>query len=208
LVLLFVGAAFVGGACGAREIVAERSIFLRERAAGLSPRAYAAAKVAVFGVVTAVQSVLLVVGTLSVKPGPAGAVLLGSPVLELAVAVWCTAFASCVFALLMSALVRSAEQVMPVLVVVVMAQLVLCGGMIPVTGRPVLEQLSWLAPARWGYAAGASTSDVLATVPGVPDDPLWRHEPQWWSVAIALTVLPAAVHLTLLVRRLTRLRPR
>ena len=209
LVLLFVGAAFTGGACGAREIVAERAIFLRERAAGLRPKAYAAGKVLVFGVVAAVQSALLVGGAVLAKPGPTGAVVFGGfPVLELGIALWLTAFASCAMALYASALVRSAEQVMPMLVVVVMAQLVLCGGMIPVTGRPVLDQLSWLTPSRWGYAAGASTVDVLAIVPGVPDDALWRHSAPWWGLSAAALVALALVFVLLLVRRLTRLRAR
>lgn len=38
LVLLFVGAAFAGGASAAREVVAERAILVRERTAGLSRR--------------------------------------------------------------------------------------------------------------------------------------------------------------------------
>jgi ABC-type multidrug transport system ATPase subunit/pSer/pThr/pTyr-binding forkhead associated (FHA) protein len=209
LVLLFVGAAFTGGACGAREIVAERAIFLRERAAGLRPRAYAAGKVLVFGVIAAVQSALLVGGAVLAKPGPSGAVVLdGHPVLELGVALWLTAFASCAMALFASSVVRSAEQVMPVLVVVVMAQLVLCGGMIPVTGRPVLDQLSWLTPSRWGYAAGASTVDVLSIVPGVPADDLWTHSAPWWGLSAAALVGLALVFVLLLVRRLTRLRAR
>ncbi|GLZ29146.1 hypothetical protein Lesp02_13360 [Lentzea sp. NBRC 105346] len=206
LVLMYVGAAFTGGACGAREIVSERAIFLRERAAGLHARAYAMGKVLVFGLIAVIQAVLLVGGTVLVKPGPTDAVLLGHQTLELVVAVWLTTFASCALSLLMSALVRSSEQVMPVLVVLVMAQLVLCGGMIPVTGRPVLEQLSWLAPARWGYAAGASTVDIRTVVPGVPDDSLWRHEAPWWLLSATTLASLTLTFALLLVRRLGRLR--
>lgn len=206
LVLLFVGAAFTGGACAAREIVSERAIFLRERAAGLYPRAYAAAKTMVLGAVAAAQAALLVGGTVLAKPGPVDAVLLGHPVLELAVAVWLTAVASCTMTLFASALVRSAEQVMPILVVMVMAQLVLCGGMIPVTGRPVLGELSWIAPARWGYAAGASTVDVASIVPGVPHDVLWLHSGTWWTVSASALVLLTSVSVLALVRRLAHLR--
>jgi ABC transport system ATP-binding/permease protein len=208
LVLLFVGATFTGAACGVREVIAERTIFLRERAAGLDARAYAASKVLVFGAVAAVQAVLMVGGATLVKPGPASAVLLGNPQLELVAAVWLTGFASCAMALLLSAVVRSAEQVMPVLVILVMAQLVLCGGMIPVTGRPVLDQLSWLAPARWGYAASASTTDVLIIVPGVRDDALWRHSAPWWLLSASMLAGLALVFVLLLTRRLTRLRAR
>jgi hypothetical protein len=54
---------------------------------------------------------------------------------------------------------------MPLLVVAVMSQLVFSGGMIPVTDRLVLDQLSWLTPARWGFAASASTIDLIGWCP-------------------------------------------
>jgi hypothetical protein len=60
-----------------------------------------------------------------------------------------TATASCLVALLGSAMVRSTEQAMPVLVVTVMATRAV-RRMIPVTGRVVLDQLSWLFPDPLG----------------------------------------------------------
>lgn len=207
LVLLFVGAAFAGGAGAAREVVAERAVLARERAAGLSPRAYTVSKAVVFGVVSAVQAAVLVTVAVRAKPGPGDPVVLDDAVAELGLALWCTAFASAALALFASALVRSTEQVMPVLVVTVMLQLVLCGGMVPVTGRPVLEQLSWSAPSRWGYAAGASLVDLTGRTPGVEKDPLWEHDPQRWSLALAaltgMSVLPL-LGLGRLVRRARR----
>ncbi|HEX6358711.1 FHA domain-containing protein [Actinophytocola sp.] len=198
LVLVFVGAAFMGGAAGAREVIGERDIVLRERTAGVSPAAYSTAKAVVFAVVCALQAVLLVAVLVTVKPGPAAGAALPGPVTELTVAVWATAFASCLLGLLGSALVRSAEQAMPVLVVTVMAQLVLCGGMVPVTGRVVLSQLSWLFPGRWGYAAGAATVDLTGTGGDLPDDRLWAHEPWTWLLATGV-LLGIAVVLTLLL---------
>jgi len=59
-----------------------------------------------------------------------------------------------------------------------MAQLVLSGGMIPVYQRFGLEQLAWLTPGRWGYAAGASSIDfpALVKVKQIPtNDPIWQH---------------------------------
>ena len=70
--------------------------------------------------------------------------------------------ASAMLGLVISSLVRSSEQIMPLFVVAVMAQLVLCGGMVPDTGRLGLDQLSFAMPARWGYAAAASTVSALA----------------------------------------------
>jgi hypothetical protein len=207
LVLLFVGAAFTGGAAAAREVIGERAIFLRERSVGLRPAAYALAKLLVFALICAVQATLLVGTVTVVKPGPSGGALLPSPIAELAVAVWATALASCLLNLLGSALVRSSEQTMPVLVVTVMAQLVLCGGMIPVTGRPGLSELAWLAPARWGYAAGASTVDLTATkVQAIPDDQLWAHSASWWLLSLSVLVVGCALHVVLLAVRVTRMR--
>jgi hypothetical protein len=41
-----------------------------------------------------------------------------------------------------------------------MIQLVLCGGLVPLHGRPGLEQVSWAVPARWGFAMVASSTDL------------------------------------------------
>jgi hypothetical protein len=138
------------------------------------------------------------------KPPPEGGAALADATLEIGLAVWGTAAASCLFSLLGSALVRSGEQVMPLLVVTVMAQLVLCGGMIPVTGRVVLSQLSWLAPSRWGYSAGAATVDLTAT--GIPPDRLWTHSAPWWLLSISVLVVSAVVCTGLLTFRMARIR--
>ena len=65
---------------------------------------------------------------------------------------------------------------MPALVGLVMIQLVLSGALVPVAGRAVLEQLAWLAPARWGFAAAAASVDLdkaKRNVPGEVLDPLY-----------------------------------
>ncbi len=67
--------------------------------------------------------------------------------------------------LVLSSLARSNEQIMPLLVSL-MLQLVLCGGMVPVTDRIGLDQMSWAVPSRWGYAAQASTVDLWTIEPG------------------------------------------
>lgn len=75
---------------------------------------------------------------LSRKAGPADSVMLGSGAIELLLAVAATAFVSAVLGLLISSLASTSEQVMPLLVVSVMMQLVMCGGLIPISGRAVL----------------------------------------------------------------------
>jgi hypothetical protein len=75
-----------------------------------------------------------------------------------------------------------------VLVVVVMAMLVLSGGLFELAGEAVLNQVSWLSPTRWGFAAGASTVDLLSMVPTI-QDPLWTHSAGSWWRAILLLAL-------------------
>jgi hypothetical protein len=90
--------------------------------------------------------------------------------------------AAAMVGLLLSSLARSNEQIMPLLVVSLMLQLVLCGGMVPITNRVGLDQMSWLAPSRWGYAAQASTVDLWAIEPGplAPKDSHYKHTAHTW----------------------------
>ena len=76
--------------------------------------------------------------------------LLGSATVELYVTLAATAIVSAILGLALSSLARSTEQILPMLVVVIMISIVFSGGLIPVTGRAGLDQLSWLLPARWG----------------------------------------------------------
>lgn len=193
LVVLVIGATFTGMAASIRDLVSERPIYRHERSAGLTPEAYLLSKLFFFAGVAVAQSVVLVAGVRLFRPGPQQALLLGSGTLEVIVAVAGTAVASTVLGLLVSALMTTVEQTTPPLVVAVMAQLVLCGGVIPVSGRPLLEQVSWLAPARWGYASAAASVDLRTVVPTAPDDLLWSHHPlAWLGGLIAMGLLTAA----------------
>ena len=100
--------------------------------------------------------------------------------------------------LALSALARSTEQIMPLLVVAIMSQLVFSGGMIPVTGRLVLDQLSWFTPARWGFAASASTVDLIKLVPGplTPKDAHWKHTASAWWFDMGMLVALCVGYLT------------
>ena len=77
---------------------------------------------------------------------------------------------------------------MPMLVVSIMSQLVFSGGMIWVTNRMVLDQLSWATPARWGFAASASTIDAHRLIPGPtdPKDQHWDHKASAWLFDMAM----------------------
>jgi hypothetical protein len=193
LVLLNVGAVFMGTALTIRDLIGERAIFLREQAVGLSTSAYLLAKVCVYTVFAVVQSGIVTVITLLGKGGPTqGAAALGKPGLELFVDVAATTVASAMLGLALSAIAKSNDQIMPLLVVAVMSQLVFSGGMIPVTARIGLDQMSWATPARWGFAASASTVNLIHLEPGpqVPKDSHWHHNAgTWWFDMAMLGVI-------------------
>jgi hypothetical protein len=179
LLVLILGGALMGTASSVRELVKERSIYHRERAIGLSRVAYVAAKVTVLAAVTTVQAAAFAALAMVGRPGPDGAVLLPSGELEVALAVVAVTVASMVVGLVISALISNADRGMPLLVLVVMVQFILSGGLFGLAGRAGLEQLSWAVPSRWAYAMGAVTMDLRVTQP-LTDDPLWRHSATTW----------------------------
>jgi ABC transport system ATP-binding/permease protein len=182
LVLLNISAVFMGTALTIRDLVGERAIFRREQAAGLSASAYLLAKISVYSVAAAVQTAILTtIVVLGKGPPPRPALVLGNPILEVYVTLAATAAVSAIMGLALSAAATSQDQILPMLVMSIMLSIVFSGGLIPVTGRIVLDQLSWLLPARWGFAAGAATVDLRAIAPLTPrNEVLWSHTKHWW----------------------------
>jgi ABC-type multidrug transport system ATPase subunit/pSer/pThr/pTyr-binding forkhead associated (FHA) protein len=212
LILLNIGAVFMGTALTVRDLVGERMIFQRERAVGLSASSYLMAKVLVFSAAALLDTALMVIIMTIGKGAPShGGVLLGHGVVSGVVELWLTlgltAIASAMVGLALSSLARSTEQVLPMLVVTIMVSMVLAGGLIPVTGRLVLDQISWLVPARWGFAAAASTVDLNNVEGALPVDRLWRHVPSAWLLDMGMLVLLAGVFIGVVRFRL-RLRAR
>jgi ABC transport system ATP-binding/permease protein len=161
LLILVIGACFTGAANSVRELVKERAIYTRERAAGLSAGAYLVSKLLILSVITGIQALILVgIGALLRKMPATGSFLHHLPAVELLLAVLVLAIVSMTVGLLISALVNSSDKTMPLLVVAVMFQVVLTGGIFPVAGQVGLEQVSWISPSRWGFAAVASTVNL------------------------------------------------
>lgn len=166
LLVLTVGACLSGTANAIWEIVKERSVYSRERAAGLSAGAYLMSKLAVLGLISGLQAVVLVLVGLTGRPLPAhGAILTNLPLVELVLAMFALGVASMTLGLLLSSVVDTSDKAMPLLVVVVMFQVVLSGGIFPLHGKTGLEQVSWVSPSRWGFAAAGSTVNLNTVIP-------------------------------------------
>ena len=210
LLTLVISACLAGAAAGVRELVKERSIYVRERAAGLSCGAYLCSKLIVLGVISVVQAVLLVaIGLTGRKLPSSGAFLTSMPLLELLLATGVLAFASMCLGLLASALVSTSEKAMPFLVLLTMVQIVLCGGVFALAGMAGLSQLAWLSPSRWGFGALASTVNLNVINPsmGSKPDPVWKHDATSWLMDMALQLVLAFAFAVIARRRLARLSP-
>jgi hypothetical protein len=206
LLILAIGGCFTGAFNAVREIVKERPIYARERAAGLSSSAYLWSKLLVLGVLSALQAALMTVIGLAGEPMPAqGVVIKASPLIELSVEMALLAIASMTVGLLISSAVNTAEKGLPLLLVSVVLQVVFTGGVISLVGNVGLQQLAWISPSRWGFAAIASTTNLLEIAPPVPPtkpDPLWTPTTHHWLMDMGLLVALAAVYSFITWRRL------
>ncbi|MCQ4079844.1 ATP-binding cassette domain-containing protein [Streptomyces sp. RB6PN25] len=210
LLVLAIGACLTGTANSVRELVQERVIYQRERATGLSRSAYAVSKVIVLGVITGVQGFAVAGIGLWGRRLPTSGLLLSPSAVELVLVVVLLAVTSMMLGLIISALVRTAEKTMPLLVLATLIQVMSTGAVFPLFNQTGLAQLSWLAPSRWAVAAQAATISLNRIGPPAdtrhPDlsDPLWAHTTTQWGLDVGVLValgLAGVVLVTSMLRR-------
>ncbi len=166
MLILAVGMCFSGAANSVRELIKERVIYERERATGLSRSAYLMSKVIVLGVVTAFQGVIIAAIGFSPRKLPTEGLLLeGAPAVEMALAIIALGFTSMMFGLIISALVKTAEKTMPLLVMFAIVQVVFTGVLFQLFDTVGVGQFSWLMPSRWAVAAMGATADMNTLLP-------------------------------------------
>ncbi|WP_031070481.1 FHA domain-containing protein [Streptomyces sp. NRRL WC-3742] len=212
LMILAIGACFSGAANSVRELIKERAIYERERATGLSRSAYMMSKVIVLGVFSVIQGAIIsAVGFLPRKlPEHGGLLVKNTPLIEMTIGMILLSFTAMMFGLMISALVKTSEKTMPLLVMFAIVQVVFTGCLFQIFSKPGLEQVAWLMPARWGTGIVATTLDLSKLMgPWNKDfqnpkyDPLWDHSVLQWVVdAGALVVI--SVLIGVLVTRLQR----
>ncbi len=171
-----VSCVWFGTSNAAREIVTERSIYLRERMVNLRLLNYLLSKyilLSCFCVAQCTMLLAIVFFALGFNGGPvAFLVELGNLV---ALAMNATALG-----LLVSALVASAEAAMALTPIALIPQVVLGGLMVPMTTNPNLRPLMYVMPSRWGFE-GAIASERMA----IAGDTAWNidlHKPDLTSL--------------------------
>ncbi|GGT39676.1 ABC transporter ATP-binding protein/permease [Streptomyces chromofuscus] len=194
LLILAVGACFAGAANSVRELIKERVIYERERATGLSRSAYLMSKVFVLGLITVLQGLMVGVIGFSSRTIPDEGLILGSQILlELCIPIMALGFTAMMFGLIISALVKTAEKTMPLLVMFAIVQVVFTGCLFPLAGSVGVNEFSYLMPSRWAVAAAGATLDFNNISPpakGESNDPLWEHTVGAWTLdMVALIAL-------------------
>jgi len=173
LFLLVVTTIWLATLSSAREIIKERPLFERERAVGVSVRAYIASKIAVLFPLVLLQAVVLMAVVLGLRPlhetSTTYAALFGVLVL--------TGFAAVSMGLLISAAVRTEEQAMALLPVAMIVQLLFGGAIVTVEAMgSVMAWISTALFARWSFAGTGTAIDMNQRI---ADDPTFRDISQY-----------------------------
>jgi ABC-type multidrug transport system ATPase subunit len=214
MLILAVGACFSGAANSVRELIKERVIYERERATGLSRSAYLMSKIFVLGLISVLQGVIICAIGFSTRVLPAqGLVFKSLPALELTLVVIALGFTSMMFGLVISALVKTAEKTMPLLVMFAIIQVVFTGILFKIYGTVGLEQVAWLMPSRWAIGAAGATLDLAHLMPPwdpanpTDFDPLWDHSASQYGIDMAVLIGIGVICGFLVLRLLRRHEP-
>jgi ABC transport system ATP-binding/permease protein len=161
LFLVVTTAIWLGTIDSAREIVKEKSVYVREAAVGVRLGAYLFSKAAVLFALAALQTFLLAAIVFGFQPlhEPRGTygIVLGMMLL--------TAFAAVGMGLMMSAAVRTQDQATSFIPLLLIPQLFFGGSIVPVaTMSGFLAGLSNIIVAQWAYAGVGSAVGLNAKI--------------------------------------------
>ncbi|MCA9778404.1 MAG: ATP-binding cassette domain-containing protein [Candidatus Eremiobacteraeota bacterium] len=202
LFMLVVASLFFGAVNSCRELVKERSIYIRERLLGVRPELYLLSKVILLGLKGLISVGLLLGGVALFIPLP-------WTVEEFLLALgfcWATYMGGVGLGLVLSALAGTAEQATTLVTVVLIIQLMLSGAFIPADSMSSpLAQLSVLAVCRWGLAGLSYISEINLRfselhMPFLTSD-FFLTPSEIWSIFVPLVVLHLLLPLLILYRR-------
>lgn len=160
LFALSCSAFWVGMLNSIQEICKERNIMKREYMTGLSLTSYIMSKIIVLGVLSMIQSVLIV-GVFCMIVGMPEEGLIMNPLLELLITTFLTAISSTAMGLFVSSLFTNADRAMTVAPILLMPQILFSGLIFKLDGAT--EIISWFAVCRWsmeGYGTSANLNDL------------------------------------------------
>ena len=206
LMILILGTVFIGLSTSVQEIIKEDPIRLREKSVGIRSGTYLMSKVLILGIATTIQSVIFASILLFNRPVPEKGLFIGSSYLEILFLTVALGFASMCLGLLVSSILSSPEQAMPILVGLTMAQVVLSGAL-PGKNEGIIDLISPLVPSYWSMNAfSASVNLIDLSVISDPDlrgrwEPIVETLTQGSSIVFGMSLLFLATCYLVLSRK-------
>lgn len=160
LMILILGTVFIGLSTAIQEIIKENPIRLREKSVGIRSGTYLMSKVLVLGIITTLQTTIFTAIVLFNRPIPDSGLFFASSYLEILMLVSLLGFASMCLGLVISALLSSTEQAMPILVGLTMGQVVLSGAL-PGKNEGIMGLLAPLTPSFWSMNSLSSSVNLI-----------------------------------------------
>jgi ABC-type transport system involved in multi-copper enzyme maturation permease subunit len=157
LMILILGTVFIGLSTAIQEIIKENPIRLREKSVGIRSGTYLMSKVLVLGVITTLQTMMFAAIVLFNRPLPEQGVFFSNAYLLI---VSLLGLASMCLGLVISALLSSTEQAMPILVGLTMGQVVLSGAL-PGKNEGIMAMLAPLSPSYWTMNSLSSSINLI-----------------------------------------------
>ena len=208
LFALSCSAFWIGTLNSIQEICKERNILRREYMTGLRLGAYVTSKMAVLGILCAVQS-LLICGVFATLVGMPCGVLGINAFIELYATTFLTAMAASAMGILVSSLFKNADRAMTVAPLLLMPQLLFSGMIFTLEGAT--ESISYAAVCRWsmecfGTSANLNSLDLQLQQTGLPIEHTYEsfykftsaHMIKTWLILLAfIVVLPIVAMLIL-----------
>ena len=161
LMILILGTVFIGLSTAIQEIIKENPIRLREKSVGIRSGTYLMSKVLVLGVITTLQTMMFAAIVLFNRPLPEQGVFFSNAYLEILLIVSLLGLASMCLGLVISALLSSTEQAMPILVGLTMGQVVLSGAL-PGKNEGIMAMLAPLSPSYWSMNSLSSSINLIS----------------------------------------------
>ena len=207
LMILILGTVFIGLSTAIQEIIKENPIRLREKSVGIRSGTYLMSKVLVLGVITTLQTMIFAAIVLFNRPLPEQGVFFSNAYLEILLIISLLGLTSMCLGLVISALLSSTEQAMPILVGLTMGQVVLSGAL-PGKNEGIMALLAPLSPSYWSMNSLASSINLIKISLNNDPDLMQRWESALavlrqgtLSVAGMALIFLAACYIILIKRR-------
>jgi ABC-type multidrug transport system ATPase subunit len=205
ITLMVTTCVFCGQALTSYNLVTEIGILRREHRTGMSPAAVIISKFLVFGSLAVLQTLLVLVVFRLVRPGPVEG-LIGFADLDLAVCLISASLSSVALGMAISARGASLQRAIGWATATAICQVALNGTLLDLSKPSFLSVISMVLPARWATASVGALTNVHATAPNTPADPLWKHNVLRFCIDLSASALLTALFLliawTVLSKRL------